>query len=278
MTKQKTPDKPGLDSLPKTDFPTAPFGKCFLENDVFSYSQFLELSQVISLAVNERSMLLVSGQAGVGKTTAVRASITQLPTNKYNIVYVGQDQEGVNLSRRLAAALGIPPQRSKAHTWLLISQHLSDNLAEQGKEIILIVDEAHLLDNSTLEDIRLLTNADFDRTSPLTVIMIAQLSLRSRLKITGFEALSQRLRFRYALEGLSEEETAGYMKHRLEAGGVDTELFTADAIKLIFLASQGIPREINNCCTAAIMKAQASNVSVIDSKLIRQILDQREIN
>lgn len=274
MTKPKTPDKPAFDAAA----PTAPFGKCFLENEVFNYSQFDELRHFLSLTVAERSMMLLSGQAGVGKTTAVRAFIDELPTNKYQIIYIGQDQEGVNLSRRMAASLGIPPQRSKAHAWLLISQHLSDNLAEQGKEIVLVVDEAHLLDNATLEDIRLLTNADFDRTSPLTVIMIGQLSLRSRLKITGFEALNQRLRFRYALEGLSEAETAGYIKHRLSAAGVDTDLFTTDAIKSIFLASQGIPREINNYCTAAIMKMQAASATVIDGKLIRQILDQREVN
>ncbi|MFX7567094.1 ATP-binding protein, partial [Acinetobacter baumannii] len=82
----------------------------------------------------------------------------------------------------MASSLGIPPQRSRAHTWLLISQYLADNLREQGKEVILIVDEAHLLENTTLQDIRLLTNADFDRTSPLILILIGQLQLRSRLK------------------------------------------------------------------------------------------------
>lgn len=280
MTKQKTTDKPTLNDKEQTEseLSTAPFGKFFLGDDAFSYAQFEELHRFLALTVTERSMMLVSGQAGVGKTTAVRRFVDQLPTNKYQIIYVGQDQEGINLSRRMAGALGIPPQRSRANIWLKISQHLSDNLAEQGKEIVLIVDEAHLLDNLTLEDIRLLTNADFDRTSPLTVIMIGQLSLRTRLKITGFEALSQRLRFRYALEGLSEEETEGYIKHRLVAAKADPDMFTPDAIKLIFLASQGIPREINNFCTAAIMKAQTADVSVINNKLIRQILDQREVN
>jgi type II secretory pathway predicted ATPase ExeA len=257
---------------------TSPFAKTFPQDGVFSYSQFQELWQVLKLTMEERSMALVTGQAGVGKTTAVRAFTDELPTNKYQVVYVGQDQEGVNLSRRLAAALGILPQRSKAHTWLLISQHLSDNLREQGREIVLVVDEAHLLENTTLQEIRLLTNADFDRTSPLILILIGQLALRTRLKMAGQEAFNQRLRFRYALEGLTEDETSDYIRHRLQVAGAKDDLFSDDSFKSIFLASQGIPREINNFCTNAIMQAQSLGLQKIDGKLIRQVVDQREAN
>jgi type II secretory pathway predicted ATPase ExeA len=151
-------------------------------------------------------------------------------------------------------------------------------LIEQGKEVVLVMDEAHLLDDRTLEEIRLLTNTDFDRTSPLTVIMVGQLSLRSRLKQTGFEALNQRLRFRYALEGFSEEETAEYIKLRLRSANLSDDLFTSDAVKSIFLAAQGIPREINNICTAVLLKMRSSGAEKADGKIVRQVLDQREVN
>ena len=266
MTKQK--DQNGLS--------TSAFAKgC---DDVFSYSQFEELKEILKLAVQEKSMALITGQAGVGKTTATAAFVKELPANKYAIIYVGQDVDGGNLARRFAHSLGLQVQRYRAFTWLSISRHLSDNLIEQGKEVVLIVDEAHLLDNQTLENIRLLTNADFDRTSPLTVIMLGQLILRSRLKANGFEALNQRLRFRYALEGLTEEETANYIRHRLRFVGSEAGLFTADALKYIFLASQGIPREINNFCTQAVIKAKNENAEKIDGKLIKRVLDQREVN
>lgn len=259
-------------------FRTSPFAKTFPDDGVFSYSQYEELKKLLKRTTEERSLLLLTGQAGVGKTTALRAFTNELPTNKYQVIYVGQDQEGVNLSRRLASALGIPPQRSKAHTWLLISQHLSDNLREQGKEVVLVVDEAHLLENSTLQDIRLLTNADFDRTSPLILFMVGQLSLRTRLKMAGQEALNQRLRFRYALEGLTEEETGDYIRHRIHIAGGDEDIFTDDGLRSIFLASQGIPREINNLCTVALMQAETLGLSHVDGKLIRQVVDQREAN
>jgi type II secretory pathway predicted ATPase ExeA len=159
-----------------------------------------------------------------------------------------------------------------------IAQHLSDNLIEQGKTPVVIVDECHLLDDSTLEDLRLLTNADFDRLSPLALILLGQLPIRARLKAPGLEAICQRLRFRYALEGFSEEETAAYIKHHLRLVGLNEDLFTKEAVKQIFLASAGLPREINNYCTMAVLKAQSASLSSIDAKLIRQVLDQRELN
>jgi type II secretory pathway predicted ATPase ExeA len=253
------------------------FGKGTGDGAAFSFERFEELQQLLRLTVVERSMLLLTGQAGVGKTSAVRYFTDELPTNKYQVVYLGQEHEGDNLARRLALSLGLQAKRFRSHTWLTVNQYLSDNLIEQGKEIVLVVDEAHLLSDLSLEDLRLLTNADFDRTSPLSVIMMGQLGLRSRLKSNGFEALNQRLRYRYALEGLTEEETADYVHHRLKAADCVDDLFSKEALKQIFLASQGIPREINNLATQVILKASTSNAETIDAKLVKQVLEQREL-
>lgn len=255
-----------------------PFGKSCRAEEIFTYSQIEELTELLRATVAEKSMCLLTGQAGVGKTTAVRAFTDELPTNKHQVIYVGQDQDGGNLCRRFASALGFQPPRSRAHTWLAISQHLCDNLVEQGKDVVLVVDEAHLLDDSTLEEIRLLTNADFDRTSPLSIILLGQLSLRSRLKMGGFDALHQRLRFRFSLEGFSQQETADYIRHRLRLAAWTEDIFAPDALKQIFLASQGILREINNICTLALIKTESTESGSITAKLIRQILDQRELN
>jgi len=255
-----------------------PFGKAMTADEIFNYGQLDELKYLLKLAINERSIGLVSGQSGVGKTVGVHTVVSKLPTNKYSVVYLGRDQNGSNLIRHLAKGLGLPPARYRPHAWMQIAQHLSDNLIEQGKIPVVVVDEAHLLDDTTLEDLRLLTNADFDRASPLALILLGQLPLRTRLKAPGLEALSQRLRFRYALEGFTEEETAAYIKHHLCLAGICEDLFTQEAVKLIFLASAGLPREINTLCTLAMLKAQTASLSSIDAQLIRQILDQRELN
>jgi type II secretory pathway predicted ATPase ExeA len=266
----KTPSTPQLKKLP--------FGKGVAPDELFTYCQFEELKQLLILAIEQRSMILITGEAGVGKTTAVHAVVSELPANKYSPVYLGQDRDGTNVIRRLAAGLGLQPRRFRAHAWMQVGQQLSDNYTEQGKTPVVVVDEAHLLDDSTLEDLRLLTNTDFDRASPLVLILLGQLPLRARLKSPAFEALSQRLRFRYALEGFTEEETASYIKHCLRLVDAPEDLFTAEAIKQIFLASRGILREINNYATQAVLKAQAASLTEIDAKVIRQVLDQRELS
>jgi len=260
------------------DMTKLPFGKALAPDEIFNYGQLDELKHLLKLAIDERSIGLVSGQSGVGKTIGVHAVVSKLPANKYSVVYLGQDQNGSNLIRHLCKGLGLPPKHFRPHAWMQIAQHLSDNLIEQGKTPVVVVDEAHLLDDFTLEDLRLLTNADFDRVSPLALILLAQLPIRARLKAPGLEAISQRLRFRYALEGFTEEETAAYIKHHLRLAGIDEDLFTAEAIKQVFLVSAGLPREINNYCTLAVLKAQAASLSSIDAKLIRQVLDLRELN
>jgi type II secretory pathway predicted ATPase ExeA len=255
-----------------------PFSKPLTGEELFSYAQLHELHELLRLTVEQNTMMIVTGVAGVGKSTAVGAVIDQLPTNKYLVIYLGQDQEGSSIWRRMASSLGLRPSVSRAHTRLSISQYLNDNLLEKGKDVVLVVDEAHLLDRATLEDIRLLSNTNFDRTSALTIILLGQLSLRVRVKTAGFEAINQRLRYRYALEGFTEEETAAYIKHRLQISGWDTEFFAPEAARQIFLASQGIPREINNYCLSALLKAQNQGLVRVDAKLVKHVLDQRELN
>jgi type II secretory pathway predicted ATPase ExeA len=257
-------------------FKSMPFGKDSAE--LYTYEQLAELKQILELTVSQKTIGLLTGQAGVGKTTAAWSVVGALPANTYNVVYLGHDQQGVNLMRRFCLALGLNPKGHRGQQLLQVSQYLSENLLENGRSVSLIVDECHLLDLPTLEDLRMLTNADFDRSSPLSIILIGQLAFRRQLRSPGYEAINQRIRFRYALEGLSQEETAAYVKHRLKLEGGSEDLFTADALRLMFTASGGITRELNNLCSAALLRAMAASVKKIDAKLVKQILEQKELN
>lgn len=257
-------------------FKSFPFGKDVAE--LFDYPQFAEIRHILEVALPDRSMTLVTGQAGVGKTTGVRSFVDTLPSNVYTVIYLGYDQQGATLLRRLCIQLGLKPKQYRSQLFLQIGQFLEENILESGKSIFLIVDECHLLDLATLEDLRLLTNTDFDRSSPLAITFVGQLSFRRQLKAPGYEAISQRIRFRYALEGLSLEETIAYIKHRLTSAGGQDDIFLPDALKSIFASSGGIPREINNLCSAALLKAHAIGAKKVDAKLVKLILDMREVN
>jgi type II secretory pathway predicted ATPase ExeA len=250
-----------------------PFGKSTGAEQFFKHNQLEELQSLVRTSINQKSLASVTGPAGVGKTTAVRSVTDELPAHKYSVVYLGQDQTGTNLLRRFAVLLGIQPKRYRPHLAMQVSSWLLDNLSAGGKEIALVVDEAHLLDDATLEEFRLMTNADYDRQSPIMLILLGQPALRHRLRLPKFEALSQRLRYRYCLEGLDRDETIRYIRLRLTAADLSPELFYQDALNLIFQLSEGILRKINNLCSLSLLKAEAKKCSSIDAALIKEIAE-----
>jgi type II secretory pathway predicted ATPase ExeA len=124
-----------------------------------------------------------------------------------------------------------------------------------------------------LEEFRLMTNANYDRQSPLTLILLGQPPLRLRLKSSKFEALSQRLRYRFRLEGLNQDETTRYIQLRLLSAGMTPELFSQDALHQIFQLCEGLPRRINNLCALALLMAKAKKRSIIDAAFLNEVTE-----
>jgi len=250
-----------------------PFGKNIGSADLFRHRQLEELQALVRSCVSQQVMGLITGPPGSGKTTCVRSVTDELPSHKYTVVYLGQDQIGTNLLTRFAASLGLQAKRYRAHLTMQISRWLIDNLESGGKEVALIVDEAHLLDDGMLEEFRLMTNASYDRLSPLTLILLGQAPLRLRLRSAKFEALSQRLRYRFRLEGLNQDETTRYIQLRLLAAGMAPEVFSQDAFHQIFQLCEGLPRRVNNLCSLALLRAKVMKRSTIDAAFINELAD-----
>jgi general secretion pathway protein A len=257
-------------------FTNIPFGKDLDHKDLFRYPQIDELYKILDLTLKSMTATLVTGQAGTGKTTAIRGFLDILPTNRYKIVYLGYDQKGSTMFARMAQEFGTSLMISKGHRMLRLSQYIERNIVGSGKQLVLVIDEAHLLEGSTLEDIRLLTSSEMDRKSHVTLVLLGQLWLRSKLKSHGHEALYQRMRFRYGLEGLTQQQTKDYVKHHLRLVGCNRELFSEGALGLIFFHSGGILREINNLCVESLFKAFSQNKEKVDEKHVKLVVDQRE--
>ena len=193
------------------------------------------------------------------------------------MIYLGQFQRGTALFAKLAMEFGIRKSLFSPARMVNLVHRISEE-SSSGRKLILVVDEAHLLERPTFEDLRLLTNADMDRRSPMSLIVIGQRWLRSMLKVEALEALNQRLRLRFALEGLSEKETTEYIRHHLNRAGCTREIFTPGAISLIFVASEGILREINNICYESLLVAHSKKAKKVDERIAAQVIDQRELS
>ena len=244
--------------------------------DLFRYPQLEQLQEILELAIETDSGALITGQAGTGKTTAVRNALEALPANRYRIVYLGYDQRGSTMFARLGVELGLRANISRNQRLLQLKEHIQRSVSSTGKRLVLVIDEAHLLEGTALEDIRLLTNSEMDRRCDVVLIMLGQLWLRSRLKSQGHEALYQRLRFRFGLEGLTKQQTKEYMQHHLKIVSGDVAIFTDGALRQVFQASGGILREINNLAVDCLFNACNRGKERVDEGLVQLVLDQRD--
>ncbi|MBX9723359.1 MAG: AAA family ATPase [Candidatus Obscuribacterales bacterium] len=252
-------------------FSKTPFGKDLSRQQLFMYPQVREMEEVLRLTLSDHSMSLGASRAGCGKTTVTRAFLEDLPMSQYKVIYLGQDRRGNSLLARLAEELGLAPEETRSYRSLHLSKAIERHISVSGKELVFVVDEAHLLDRSTLEDLRLLSNSGMDRRSMVSIILLGQIWLRDRLKYREYEALNQRLRLRYSLEGLSEAEAGQYIEHHLKLVGCSKDLFASEAVKQIFIASGGIPRPINNLCVASLLKAMLTKKKTVDGSLVKRV-------
>jgi type II secretory pathway predicted ATPase ExeA len=257
-------------------FKRTPFSKDLSFAELYRYPQLDQLFERIASTAEDGSGLLITGRAGTGKTTGIRGYLESLG-GQFRVIYLGQYQRGTALFTRLGLEFGLRKHLIGPKRIVNIVQKITD-LSGSGRKLVLVIDEAHLLEKQTFEDIRLLTNADMDRRSPMSLIMLGQRWLRGMLKVEGQEALYQRLRLRYALEGLSEKETREYIKHHLELAGSKRMLFTPAAVSLIFVASEGILREINNICYESLLVGAAQKAREVDEPIVQWVINQRELS
>lgn len=255
----------------------APFGKISRYDELFHYSQLDQLIEFIKAALADGNWLLATGRAGTGKTTGVACCLDLLPSSKYKVIYVGQEQRRSGVLSRLLFELGARANTGWSGRTLKLSQKLQDTI-RTGRKVVIVIDEAHVFEQQALEDVRLLCNLDMDRSIDICLVMLGQHWLRSILKKVANEAMYQRLKLRFALEGLTEAETKAYISHHLKLAGCQNELFTEDAVAEIFAASEGILREVNNICYASLLHGALNKLHTVDKKLVEHVLNTRELS
>ena len=252
-----------------------PFAKEIEPDDIFPSASSQELGVRLTHLIDMRGIGLVTGDSGSGKTTACRKVVSALHTGLNRVVYVAHSTGNVmDVYKAIAWEIGLPTERNRAAVYRQIRNEVTRLTTEARCRPLLIVDEAHHLRPDVLEDLRLLTNYQMDAENRLCLLLIGQTELRRRLGMAVYEALSQRIVIRYHFGGLSRDELASYLAHRLRLAGTELPLFEPAAIEAIFQATGALVRKVNSLAHHALMAAALARAKAVTADYVQAALPE----
>jgi general secretion pathway protein A len=214
---------------------------------------------------------MLTGEYGCGKTTLSRALIQRLEAERYEIGLLTNPRwDATDFLREALYQLGIETAEKRKPELLHMLNDLFFRNFREGRDTVIIVDEAQLLEDGVFEELRLLMNFQTDDRFLVTVLLIGSPELRE--KVRKLKHLDQRITIRYHLNTLDDAHTTAYVAHRLRMAGRTRPIFTEEAVKLIFDFTRGTPREINNLCDVALLVGYTKRASEIGEKIVAEVI------
>ena len=185
----------------------------------------------------------------------------------------------LDLLRALLSGLGVRELRGNLVEMQITLKELLSEQYRAGRRVVLVIDEAQNLDDSVLELVRMLSNFETERDKLIQIVLAGQPQLEKNIASPELVQLRQRVSIFARLKPFTPEETTQYIAHRLRTAGYsfDTALFTKDALALISLCSEGIPRNINNLCFNALSLGSALQQKPIDRDILRQVISDLDL-
>ena len=218
---------------------------------------------------------VITGEIGSGKTTLIRHLLNGIEDD-ITVGLVSHTRDNTEeLLQWIMMALGQP---FDGQSYVGLYQRLQDFLIDQHRRCqrtLLIVDEAQNLGPTTLEQLRMLSNMSVQNEQLLELVLVGQPKLKDLLQAPDLVQFSQRVSSDFNIRPLSFEDVVGYINHRLGVAGCHTPLFTADACRLIYEASGGIPRVINILCGISLLYGFGSQTREITAELVSSVIDDR---
>jgi len=214
---------------------------------------------------------LLLGQTGVGKSSLLRLFMRRLDQNRCRTLYLHLAHlTAPALLRLIVTQLGEEPRLGKDRLFRQILQ----GAQKSDAPAILILDEAHLLAPDALTDLRLLLSSALDDTPKLKLLLCGQQPLQQLLTRQAHADLAARIAVRYKIDPLTQEQTQAYIEARMRNAGAPEKSFETEAQQAIHEYAQGIPRQINNIATAALINADAQNQNIISETLVNQAMKE----
>ncbi len=239
----------------------------------FQNRSYDEVISIVEHGVATRKgIIVVTGEPGTGKTLLVKLLASKLEPKIKTVVVQDPD---ITLKGLLRLLLDRIVGFSTIDENTVTIDSLRERLIEQrenGQALCLFIDEAQDLNDETLDDLRLLSNLDYENEALLPIILMGQPELEAKLDRPSAQRIKQRVALTRKIYPLIRREIVSYVAHRLQIARYNgQELFVPEAIEMVANISKGIPRTINVICDNALMKAYKLNESTVSPGIIDQV-------
>ncbi|HXF11317.1 MAG TPA: AAA family ATPase [Desulfuromonadaceae bacterium] len=245
---------------------------------LFHSAKHREALNHLLYGIRERKgFVQLTGEVGAGKTTLCRALLEQLDPRFSTALILNPILNANELMKAIATEFGLDVKGlDRLETVAAISQFLLKQVAE-GRESVLIIDEAQNLTEDLLEQVRLLSNIETDDRKLLQIILLGQPELRERLNNPALRQLRQRITVRYHLKPLTRFEVSQYIQHRLELAGANGRpYFSGPALWRVYWYSGGVPRLVNAVCDKALLAGYVARSNRINWRAVQRAIRELE--
>ncbi len=218
--------------------------------------------------LDNKWFLLLTGDVGTGKTTLINALLESLDDSVLVATVPDPGLDELDLFNVIADLFGMDRTFSSKGEFLIHFRRFLNEAHEDGKKILLIIDEAQRLNQERLEVIRLLSNIERQETKLINIFFVGQNEFNDTLRRPENRALRQRITINYNISPLTPDETAEYIAHRLKVAGAAHQIFHPEAVRKVAAYTGGYPRLINVLCDYALVTGYVKGARVIMPAII----------
>lgn len=252
-------------------FPKNVGGKTFFEKS----QGYQRLKKYFDQLIEDPGLGILTADAGIGKTAAIRNLAAQLPRPNHLVLYMCDTTVSpADLYRTLALELGIQPSHRRSQLWADIKKTLIHMVDERGTSPVVIIDEAQHLCDKFLIELSGFLNFAFDSRDLITLWLVGLPPLRYRLKMRHHQALATRIACEVRLEPLDRPTFQAIIEHALRSAGATLKLLSEPTIEQLFRACRGVLRDAAKILKAALRLAHQKDQNFVDEITMEAAIDE----
>ena len=225
----------------------------------------------------DKSFLMLTGDVGCGKTTLINSFAGRLKERVVCAVLGDPGLSLMDLFNHIAFLYGLDQTFNTKGAFLIAFTRFLNRTRDEGRRVLLIIDEAQRIKETHLEEICMLSNIERQNAKLINIFFVGQHEFREMVARHPNRSLKQKLTFSCRISSLDEEDLARYIRHRLKIAGTSNPVFSDGAITTIYRYSGGNPRVTNIICDLCLLTGYVKELQIIDVPVVLECVDELQL-